>query len=220
MFPFSKKKYQAPKKPKSPQSHSTPTTTTPAPAITTTTATTAAATHPSKSFPRFARRRRSSTSDSDSHPLNLPPDELRRLSQLSSAMSSPRDSRDGGVSLNSDPMETTPAPETPSAARTSTPVPATNGVNGHEANDESGETDTIHDEQNRPTPPPHRTPTTPPPPPAPRPEDAEKFKAEGNKFYKAGKYVAAIDEYGKGKWLVYWQSKTRASPANSINCSH
>lgn len=109
-------------------------------------------------------------------------------------MSSPRDSRDGGVSVNSDPMETTPAPETPG----SFPAAAANGVNGEQHEHE-------HDEQ-RPTPPPHRTPTSPPPQMQPEPpaapeireEEAEAFKASGNKLYKAGQYGSAIDEYTKG----------------------
>lgn len=99
-------------------------------------------------------------------------------------MSSPAHEGEGGVPLNgSDPMETTPVPETPGA------FPTTNGVNGEK-----------HEEQDqRPAPPPHKSTTTPPPPPEIRPEEAEKFKAEGNKYYKAGKYAAAIEEYGKGK---------------------
>lgn len=160
----------------------------------------------SKSFQRDKTSRRGS----DTHPLNLPPDELRRLSALS-AMSSPRererekekerdivgnrDSREGGVSLPesaSDPMEeTTPAPETPPTVN-STPgafPSGANGVNGDKHDD---------DNDQRPTPPPHRTPASPPPQPEARPEDAERFKAEGNKYYKAGKYAAAIDEYSKG----------------------
>ncbi|KAK4507614.1 hypothetical protein PRZ48_001349 [Zasmidium cellare] len=127
------------------------------------------------------------------HPLNLPPDELRRLSALSASMSSPRDSREeGGVPIHSDPMETTPAPETPGA------FPQSNGVNGEHQNDE--------DQENRPTPPPHRTPTSPQPQPekSDKPEkpeireaEAEAYKAAGNKLYKAGQYGSAIDEYTK-----------------------
>jgi DnaJ family protein C protein 7 len=84
-----------------------------------------------------------------------------------------------------DAMETTPAPEEPR------PTPATNGVNGKHGKGS--------EEEDRPKPPPHRTPTSPPAKPAIRPEDAEAFKAAGNKFYKAGQYGSAIDEYTKGK---------------------
>lgn len=132
------------------------------------------------------------------HPLNLPPDELRRLSALSTSMSSPRDSReDGGVPLHSDPMETTPAPETPGS------FPQTNGVNGEHHDDE--------EQENRPTPPPHRTPTSPQPQaeksekpakPEIREAEAEAYKAAGNKLYKAGQYGSAIDEYTKGRCFV------------------
>ncbi|KAH0367597.1 TPR-like protein, partial [Aureobasidium melanogenum] len=44
-----------------------------------------------------------------------------------------------------------------------------------------------------PVPPPHKTPTTPPP----STEDAEAFKAAGNKYFKAGDYTKAIAEYTK-----------------------
>lgn len=101
-----------------------------------------------------------------------------------SSTNSPRDSREGGVPIPSDPMETTPAPETPGS------FPTTNGTNGT-ADEESANA-------GAPAPPPHKSQPSPPPPPEIRPEDAEKFKAEGNKYYKAGKYAAAIDEYGKG----------------------
>lgn len=140
-----------------------------------------------KSFSWNSSRRHD---DDNPHPLNLPPDELRRLSALSTAMSSPRDSREGGVPVPvppADQMETTPSPE--EAAPGS--YPTTNGV---------------HDEdEERPTPPPHRTPTSPGPQPEkrepPQPEireaEAEAFKAAGNKHYKAGQYGSAIDEYTK-----------------------
>ncbi|KEQ73737.1 TPR-like protein [Aureobasidium namibiae CBS 147.97] len=45
-----------------------------------------------------------------------------------------------------------------------------------------------------PAPPPHKTPTTPPPLST---EDAEAFKAAGNKYFKAGDYTKAIAEYTK-----------------------
>lgn len=80
-------------------------------------------------------------------------------------------------------METTPAPEEN--------VPVTNGVNGAESEEGEG-----------PVPPPHRTPKSPSPQPASEPEvpkvDPEACKAAGNKFYKAGSYQQAIEEYTKG----------------------
>ena len=137
--------------------------------------------------------RRSSTSDE--HPLNLPPDELRRLSQLSHSrnMDSRTESYEGGVSVPEDPMEeTTPAPETPgSFPQTNGTATPTNGVNGDHSEQQQ-------QEDQRPTPPPHRTPKSPSPPPEIREAEAEAFKAAGNKLYKAGQYGSAIDEYTKG----------------------
>lgn len=125
---------------------------------------------------KASRSSKSSRKLSEEHPLNLPPEELRRLSALS-AMSSPQE--------NGDPMETTPAPEeAPPGA-----FPTTNGINGkHEhGSDQEG-----------PAPPPHQTPSSPSPQPEVPQVDAEACKAAGNKFYKAGQYQKAIDEYTKG----------------------
>lgn len=133
----------------------------------------------------YARPRRPSDTE---HPLNYHPDDPRRLSALS-AMSSPPEN--GGVGLNSDPMETTPAPETPGA------FPQTNGVNGEH-----------HDEEEAvPVPPPHRTPASPPPASEKAAVDAEACKAAGNKFYKAKQYEKAIQEYSKG-WCMFLRQKT------------
>lgn len=118
----------------------------------------------------FGARRRSS----DSHPLNLPPEELRRLSALqnSANMGSPKD--EAGEPM----QESTPAPQTPGA------FPNTNGnaVNGDHSDDAA------------PPPPPHRSPSNSPPPAV----DAEKCKEAGNKFFKAQQYDKAIEEYTKG----------------------
>lgn len=148
-----------------------------------------------KSSPRNSRtfgssRRRSSADDNASHPLNLPPDELRRLSALqnrtpsaAAIMGSPGDETTG------EPMqESTPAPQTPGAF----PQANGNGVNGE------------HSGSNAPTPPPHKSPSSSPPPqqqansPPPPPVDAEQCKEAGNKFFKAKQYDKAIEEYTKG----------------------
>jgi len=133
----------------------------------------------SKSYTRSRR-----TTDENEHPLNFYPDDPRRLSALS-AMSS---SQEGGGALGPDPMEMTPAPETPVA------FSEANGANG-EQHDSDGS-------GSAPAPPPHRSPASPPPPPE-KPEkpavDAEACKAMGNKFYKAQQYEQAIEEYTKGE---------------------
>ncbi|KAK5685123.1 hypothetical protein LTS10_003199 [Elasticomyces elasticus] len=126
--------------------------------------------------PRTSKSLRRRPSDSE-HPLNFHPDDPRRWSAIS-AMSSP--SHDGGVSLGPEPMETTPAPETPGS------FPAeTNGVNGDHKEDE---------QEPVPVPPPHKS---PPPQPEKPAVDAEACKAQGNKFYKAQQYDKAVEEYSK-----------------------
>jgi DnaJ family protein C protein 7 len=134
--------------------------------------------------------KRSSKYDRDSHPLNLPPDELRRLS--SSAMSAMADQPTPQPMDIDREVTASPPPSSPAAA-----TPKSNGANGDE---------------DRPAPPPHRYTTSPPPqsatyaatpeaasPPAQLPTiDAEEYKAAGNKFFKIKDYPAAIKEYSKG----------------------
>jgi DnaJ homolog subfamily C member 7 len=138
----------------------------------------------SKKSSRYSRR-----PSEDTHPLNLPPEEIRRLSYLERMSSgSTRESGDmpnGGEDVSM--SGTTPAPEErPPGAF---PEAETNGenVNGEA---EGGE---------GPVPPPHRTPTEekqelPP-------VDPEACKAAGNKFYKDKLYGRAIDEYTKGPFI-------------------
>jgi DnaJ family protein C protein 7 len=145
-------------------------------------------TNSSKSFSRSQRY------DRDSHPLNLPPDELRRLSALST-MSDQATPQPMDIDRE---LTSSPVPSSPAAAHQAPgafPKPATNGTTGEE---ETG-----------PAPPPHRYATSPPPqsqatpqapsPPAPPAVDAEACKALGNKFFKAREYQKAIDEYSKGE---------------------
>lgn len=140
--------------------------------------------------------KRSSKYDRDSHPLNLPPDELRRLS--TSAMSAMSDQPTPQPMDVDREFTSSPAPSSPAAAQAPAAFPKTNGVNG---------------EETRPAPPPHRYTTSPPPqsanyaatpeaasPPAQAPAiDAEEYKAAGNKFFKIKDYPAAIKEYSKGR---------------------
>lgn len=129
----------------------------------------------------FAFRRRSS----ESHPLNLPPEELRRLSALRTAnMGSPREE-------TAEPMqESTPAPQQAPGA-----FPQANG------NGESG-----------PAPPPHRSASNSPvqsePPVQSPPVNAEECKEAGNKFFKAKQYDKAIEEYTKG-----WSLRVKSAHA-------
>lgn len=113
------------------------------------------------------------------HPLNLPPDERKRLSEMSAASDpltpQPMD-LDREQTASPGAASPSPAPVPPGA------FPQTNGVNGTKDHGERP-----------PTPPLHRTPTGPPA------EDAESHKAAGNKFFKAKEYEKAIAEYSKGK---------------------
>lgn len=121
------------------------------------------------SWSKATAARRPSAYDRNSHPLNLPPHELKRLSAMSQ-MSDP-----------STPMEIdqegpmSPAPSSPLATAPGA-FPPPNATNGDSS----------------PVPPPHKaTPTAPS-------VEAETFKAAGNKYFKAREYDKAIKEYTKG----------------------
>lgn len=127
-----------------------------------------------RSSKSFTRGRAKKAEDAE-HPLNH-----YRPERFSSAAMT---TSDGGVNLGSDPMQTTPAPETPGAF----PM---NGVNGDHFDEEQ--------EESGPVPPPHQIQSSPLPQPEKLAVDAEACKAAGNKFYKAKQYQMAIDEYSKG----------------------
>lgn len=135
---------------------------------------------------------RAHTFDTNTHPLNLPPD-LRRLSALSNM----------AEQMRSDPMEvdtdvhaqpsSPPAEKIPGAFNS-----APNGVNGTTDKDK----DSMDVDSGAPTPPPHKSPPTSPVAAAPpTPEEAEAFKNAGNKHYKAKEYRKAIEEYTKGTFI-------------------
>ncbi|KAF2875525.1 hypothetical protein BDV95DRAFT_484817 [Massariosphaeria phaeospora] len=138
--------------------------------------------------------KRSSKYDRDSHPLNLPAEELRKLS--TSAMSLMNDQPTPQPMDVDRESTSSPAPSSPAVAQAPGAFPKTNGTNGEAA---------------RPAPPPHRYTKSPPPPSAnyaatpedasppaqPPTIDAEEYKAAGNKFFKIKDYAAAIREYSK-----------------------
>ncbi|KAF6815680.1 tetratricopeptide [Colletotrichum sojae] len=138
--------------------------------------------------------RRSSKIDYDTHPLNLTPEErAKRLSHMS-AMSG-RNSMDVDRESNAAPSSPAPAP-TPAAAATPQPsaqasfsVPIPNGINTN-----------VNGNGNAPPPPPHKS---NPSSPVPTTEDeAESYKAAGNKFFKEKDYKNAIIQYSKAIELV------------------
>lgn len=127
---------------------------------------------------------RRSRIDLNTHPLNLPPEERKRLSALSNNMSDPSamdvDPPTSPPSSSSPPPQ--PAQPQPQSAFS---VPITNGTK--KTNGESA----------APPVPPHRS---NPSSPVPSPEDeADAFKAAGNKYFKEKKYADAIKQYDKGK---------------------
>lgn len=140
------------------------------------------------------KEKKKSKYDSDIHPLNLPPEQLRQhLAQMArqEAESAGRMSMDRDIpeannndssSINSTggtSLPSTPSKEAPGAfPGPSTDDDAANGINGHI-------------DERSPTPPPHKV--------APVPKvDPEACKAAGNKFFKAKDYDRAIQEYTKG----------------------
>ena len=133
--------------------------------------------------------------DDYTHPLNLPPDELRRLSSMA---------RENGEMGSADMDEavgaSSPAtPSSPTPANTTAPgafPEASNGINGVNGTDDNEES---------PVPPPHKV--QPSAQPIPKPEvDAEACKAAGNKFFKAKDYIRAIAEYTKGESILISKS--------------
>lgn len=124
----------------------------------------------------------------DSHPLNLPPDELRRLSAAMSAQESAQPSQNS-MDIDSEgpvPSQTTASPNSLPKPSPGSPLENANGIpNG--VNEDGGD-------EKIPTPPLHRVPTTDMPA-----IDAEAAKAAGNKFFKAKDYSRAIAEYTKGR---------------------
>lgn len=146
--------------------------------------------------------------DPDTHPLNLPPEQRKRLSELS-AMSA-RNSMDVDKEpvvngTNANPSSPSPQPQQQQAPpqyqksqsmpshTNSFTVPVTNGVDASKTN---GATD-----EAVPPPPPHRS--QPSSPVQSEAEQAESFKNEGNKFFKAGDYTHAIEFYTKGRSSLY-----------------
>ena len=144
---------------------------------------TSASAHMRKKSSPTKKEKRREKEDRNSHPLNLPPEELRRLSAAIAREEITRAAMDGDENQRNGssptPMESPPA--TPSnAAPGAFPESANgapNGINGKA--------------ERNPTPPPHKEPMKPK-------VDAEACKAAGNKFFKAKDYLRAIDEYTKG----------------------
>ncbi|KAK4106734.1 TPR-like protein [Parathielavia hyrcaniae] len=139
--------------------------------------------------------------DPDTHPLNLPPEQRKRLSELSAmsarySMDVDKEPVNGGHS--STPAAPPPQPQpqqqqqqpqrpsSPPSHQNSFTVPVTNGADA---------TTNGTDDEAVPAPPPHRS--QPSSPVQSESEQAESFKNEGNKFFKAGDYTHAVEFYTK-----------------------
>lgn len=121
----------------------------------------------------------------DSHPLNLPPDQLRRLSAAMSAQENAQKSKDidsNGPSSSPKPISTTSLPKPSPGAFPDDANGFPNGVNGEDGGEDN------------PSPPPHQIPILEKPS-----VDPEAAKAAGNKYFKAKDYPHAIAEYTKGR---------------------
>ncbi|KND87956.1 DnaJ subfamily C member 7 [Tolypocladium ophioglossoides CBS 100239] len=115
--------------------------------------------------------------DTDTHPLNLPPEERKRYSELSNSAMSGSNSMD----IDREPINgaSSPPPSNPSA-QTNFSVPIPNGTASHE---------------DAPVPPPHKSnPSSPVPTPQ---DDADAYKAAGNRLFKDKNYAKAIEQYSK-----------------------
>ncbi|KAI8949557.1 hypothetical protein F4801DRAFT_394773 [Xylaria longipes] len=137
----------------------------------------------SRSFGRHDSRR--GKLDPNTHPLNLHPDEIKRLSAAMSERSS-FDKMDVDKENSSQPPSSPPPPQ----PQKSFTVPINSPTNGSKP-DLNGE---------GPAPPPHRSnPSSPVPSDA---EQAENYKSLGNKSFKDRQYKKAIKEYSQAIELM------------------
>lgn len=141
---------------------------------------------PAAAFPESPHRtrqrpRRSPTkSNTAEHPLNLPPEQLRRYSAWSTAATQTPSSYRRAPKMDGADTARSGSPPAPA-------TPTTNGLNGHAEHEQA------------PVPPPHKDNSGPPSTPASPGVDAEVCKAAGNKFFKAREWKKAIEEYSKGQ---------------------
>ncbi|KKY24775.1 putative small glutamine-rich tetratricopeptide repeat-containing protein a [Phaeomoniella chlamydospora] len=126
-----------------------------------------------------SKKDKNSKKDQSTHPLNLPADELRRLSFMA---------RENGDRSSVDMDEVTASSSSPAAP--SSPATSSSNATGPDTASANVNGD------KSPTPPPHKVQPTPAAPPKPE-VDAEACKAAGNKFFKAKDYTRAIAEYTK-----------------------
>ncbi|KAK5654130.1 hypothetical protein OQA88_7561 [Cercophora sp. LCS_1] len=165
---------------------------------------------PSRPFARHSTDPGSSRKkkiDPDTHPLNLPPEQRKRLS---AAALSERDRNSMDVDKEpvniAMPSSPPPQPQPPQHQSTQSspqkpqhqkPVapPHSNSFTVPVTNGQDASTNGVAAEDRVPTPPPHRS--QPSSPVQTAAEEAEGYKAEGNKFFKNKDYSRAIEYYSK-----------------------
>ncbi|KAI9645910.1 hypothetical protein NHQ30_005347 [Ciborinia camelliae] len=148
---------------------------------------------------------RNSFDPNTTHPLNLPPDQLRRLS-TQVRMSEPMDldvDSPSSARNPSPPPATNSQPNTqPSTPKSAEPVPKPSSKPAPKTSPQpsatNGQNVPVDGEGPPPPPPAHKSnPTSPQAVAPPTPEEAEAFKDSGNRYYKVKQYKKAIEEYTK-----------------------
>lgn len=146
--------------------------------------------------------KKKSKHDPNTHPLNLPPDQLRQLFTAQMARQEAEANR-SSMSMDRDTPEVSEQNFVNGSSPPATPSRDTPGAFPEHPSDHSTNGTTASDERS-PTPPPHRV--------TPQKVDPEACKAAGNKFFKAKDYERAIAEYTKGMapapppyfWMVFF----------------
>ena len=136
-------------------------------------------------------KRKSKTADE--HPLNLPPEELRRLSARMA-----RDEKRSSTQMDldmSDNASSEAQADSGSSAPSQPPTPGDNTPGAFPSSEAQTNGDHSREDTMSPPPPPHRVNTQPK-------MDPEAAKAAGNKFFKAKDYGRAVVEYSKGMWRL------------------
>lgn len=118
------------------------------------------------------------------HPLNLPPDELRRLSARMA-----QEEERPSIQMDAEMTDADAQPFT-NGTTSPPPTPGTNAPGAFPTSSDDQINGDNREQAKSPTPPPHRV--------VPQKMDPEQCKAAGNKFFKAKDYERAIAEYSKG----------------------
>jgi len=124
----------------------------------------------------------------DEHPLNLPPEELRRLSARMA-----RDEKRSSAQMDVDMSDNASSEaQADSGSNSRPPTPGENTPGAFPSSEAQPNGNNTREDTLSPPPPPHRINTQPK-------MDPEAAKAAGNKFFKAKDYGRAVAEYSKGE---------------------